>query len=258
MVGGPVGAIAEADPTAAEIERVATERSIGFGSRPDSGKFMYWRKPDGRIVIKPAWPTEYLRYSELGFTPLSRYGHFFNETKEWNSHVDPYRRILELHGAHEFTVPQIRELGWHRKPPVVQGRPVHFPQLDGQQSDDIQCKYCGRWFPDQLRLNKHQSVIHREVSGNEQLARVMAEAAREQATGPLGDVLRILGQQQQTMQQLLVAMQQRQEQQEQRFNALLERFVQPTAAPPSSSPAGAELAPVIEKPRPTIGPAKTK
>lgn len=233
---------------------VSSKADLGEGAMADSAQYGYWRKPDGWITTSGVWPTNYIKKARQGWAALDReYGTFLDETKEWSIRKDPYRRLLERGGAKEFPVDQILELGWHRDPPRVKGRAVHFPQLTGVETEDVQCLYCRRWFITSIHLHKHQSVMHKEIAQNEQLARVLGENARAVTAGTsssLGDAVQMIGQLIQQLAKRQEDQEARQERQEARLLSLLERL--------GGSPPGGE-AKVPEKAldrTPEKGPAK--
>lgn len=188
-----------------------------FEVRPDAGgedtsksyPYMYWRRADGWIVIGPAWATEFVRQSKKGMQPLTAYGEFHKQNKDgWNSVQEPWRRILQLGGAHEFPLEQVREHGWHRKPPYLG---VAFPQLDdardmGALPDDVQCPTCRKPYLSTEDLQRHELIAHKEQSSNTQLARALAEAQQQGLTGPLAEVLTMLAQTQQAMLQQIATL----------------------------------------------------
>ncbi|MDQ1307674.1 MAG: hypothetical protein QG671_3507 [Actinomycetota bacterium] len=176
-------------------DRVWDEKGTG-------GHLMYWKKPErvdeggnpmadsGWVVVGQSSETEYVRQSEKGMRPLSRYGHFNHENPRigWTVAQDPYRQILQRDGAHEFPAAQIVELGWHRRPPIPG---LTFPQLAGVEIEDIQCPICHKWFMNQACYEKHERVAHADIAGQQALSRSLAKA-QETVQAPLADVLRAL------------------------------------------------------------------
>lgn len=148
-----------------------------------SYKYGYWRKPDGYLAIAPTWPIEAANQYDQGWRKLDRrYGEFLltNTTEDgstWRTGPDPWRQLLARGGAKEFTVQEIIEHGWHRQGNAPYG--VTFPQLVGAELPvDHVCTKCSpkRHFNSVDDLSKHESVMHRDTSQNEQLARNMTKA----------------------------------------------------------------------------------
>lgn len=162
---------------------------------------MYWRKPDGFIVIAPAWPTEFMKRVKQGFEPLNEYGEFYLDKvkgmQAWSAHREPYRQIFARGGADAFTVAQVLEHGWDLKAPYPQ---VRFPQLDGLDVARSKCNHCSASFVDgepwglmsgEDRLDRHVQLQHKEKSANDSLARAIGNSQGEITEG-LSSVLQMM------------------------------------------------------------------
>jgi hypothetical protein len=179
----------------------------------DLGQFMYWKKPEnqangepcieaGWVTIGSANPIEIDRQEEKGMIPLRKYGKFaypFDRASGVDVSRERYKIILQSGGAHEFPVEQILELGWHRRPPY---RGVKFPQLRGVEIHDVRCPVCRRVFLNGDLLAKHESVVHRERSTNNQLARAIADA-NQSGNAPVAEALKLLAEGQAATQKVL-------------------------------------------------------
>lgn len=190
---------------------ILSDEKLGEGS----GTFMYWRKPDGWIVIGPAWPVEYRRQAKKGMTALEEYGEFDDNPKEWNIHLDPYKQILERGGAKEFCMDQILEAGWHRKAPYR----VVFPQLeDNEKHEDFICSYCRKPFVKEVHLYNHQSITHKEVSAQQNLASALGKVlSQNQGGGANSELIALLT-------KMVADMQETQKEQEKRMAMLMEKL----------------------------------
>lgn len=190
------------------------ENLDNFDVKPDrSGQkrsyhYRYWRKPDGYIVPGPGWPTEVDRQIDKGFVSLKKWGEFL-ETNEyvmpsgrritWSVNTDPYFLILHAGGASEFTLEQIAEFGWHRKPPYPG---IVFPQLAGVEIEEFKCQFCPKLLLNKTDRSRHERIAHQDISGQTELARLMATANQE-LTGPLGAAIKLLAQGQMTQSEQL-------------------------------------------------------
>jgi hypothetical protein len=183
-------------------------------SDPNGGKQMYYRhKRDGRITTGAAWDKELVRQARKGMEPIFDLGNFDLENKDepggpWNINREPYRRVFAAGMQHIFSVDQIIEHGWHRKPPY---RGVEFPQLEGVQIDEAKCRRCRKPYVVKVTLTdgevreydsleRHVQIAHKESSHNEQLGSAIAGAATAGA-GPMAEALAQLGQGMAAMQQ---------------------------------------------------------
>jgi hypothetical protein len=193
-------------------------------NKPNDGRYSYWRRPDahptqpGFVMKAPCWPTEHRKRARRGWVELSQYGEFYDVWDNGQTMTrDPWRHILLSGGAKEFPLAQIRRLQWHRFPPAyVVPNPVTgvqmqvtiaFPQLqtdaagnivlpDGTVWTDFACPDCAptdpnAWCESEIALRKHQSVIHKQVAGQRQLASEIANANRAQAE-PVNQAITLL------------------------------------------------------------------
>ena len=169
-----------------------------------NGSWIYWRIPErtdadgnvahARIVGKPAWPTEYMRQIEKGMQPLPQYGHFFPERtgykgQSWQYQFHPFRLLLMKGGAKEFSVGQLMELGWHRKPPY---KGIVFPQLEGLDYEDHVCATCRKKYVSVEALQAHESIAHATLSSHKALGRQLAEATQGVMAGSNDSMARAL------------------------------------------------------------------
>lgn len=225
-----------------------------YNMRGKSYLQMYWRKPDGDIVFGPSFGDEYMLNIESGWTPLSKYGKFEGSRNPrepgglWEPRKEPWRRIL-LHpskrGPLEFSVQQIRELGWHRGAPY---RGVTFPQLAGVPNTDVKCPLCGKLYTDEVQLSRHQLIAHKEQSSNEKLARTLAEATGQNA-GPMAEALGAIGQALASQNALLANLQERQATTEDRLAQALEALVAMRAPVPATITTSTGTVAEVRKPK---------
>lgn len=195
-----------ADTVTSTVQEALSEFNVrpdGDGADKDSGRLMYWRETEtGQIIYASAHPGDLSRMLKFGYTPLYKYGTFRDvngkDEGNWRPNVDPYRRILERGGEAEFTAEQVVQLGWDRKAPKLRnGRTVVFPQLADRETFIKKCPACRRTFSAltaeevDAQLRKHESIGHRDVSQQQQLARVLAETTTEMH-GPTAQVLKML------------------------------------------------------------------
>jgi hypothetical protein len=155
---------------------------------------VYCRFPSGEIQAVDASPMELMKKINRGIQVLNDYGQF-GSSVYYMDH--PYEPLFQAGGAHELSVEQVINLGYHHHPPIVPtceqhvgvtkehlshvGRPgagsakaqgcwrgaraVRFPQLDGIEVPEApeECEYCGR---DDLAtvqaLKQHQAVMHND------------------------------------------------------------------------------------------------
>jgi hypothetical protein len=216
------------------------------GRMGGGGTWCYWRKPaftdrDGKtsaawIVAKPAWPSEFMRQMRKGWTPLMQYGEFHPDFikfkgQSWHFHRDPYRLLLLKGGAGEFGKEQVKELGWHRKPPMG----MEFPQLADDQDVDVVCATCGKKYLTMEDLQRHEQISHRELSSHKELGRQIGEATSGVMAGPMADAFKLLA-------DAVTGIAERQQATDARMLALLEGLNPPApmpaapAAAPSTSP----------------------
>ncbi|HYW89572.1 MAG TPA: hypothetical protein VFB50_17500 [Chloroflexota bacterium] len=177
---------------------------------------IYCRMPGGEVVACDASDMELMKKIRRGWQVLSDYGQF-GSSAYYMDH--PYEPLFQAGGAHELSVAQITQLGYHLHPPLVPtcdrhvgqdkdhlthaGRPggsspkaagcwrgaraVHFPQLAGvdlgEPPDD--CEYCGRDdFPSVAALKQHQDVMHTDRRQQERLGEAIVNGLHQ--TGVLG------------------------------------------------------------------------
>lgn len=138
---------------------------IGMGTQK-GGFYMYYRKPDGWIILADADENQVKDNVARGLEPLPKYGLVFlhpprklglNIVSGWH---ESYRVLLDHpDGPGEFSLAQIVEMGWHRKLPYPE---ISFPQLQGYTVQDHRCDFCGRVFDERRYLDKHVMVMHRD------------------------------------------------------------------------------------------------
>lgn len=218
-----------------------------IGSAIDGNKsdpWGYWRKPDGWIVTGQFSAHEYIGKQRRGFRPFEN-GPRFVMTETYRR--QGFRPFLEAGLAKEFPLAQILEAGWHRKPPVVNGKPVVFPQIrrdaegrvlvpnsDGvdEPLDEQTCPVCRKVYLSTHDLQRHESVAHKETSTQNQLARLMTNATAGQmapTNEAMVEALKTLATVVQGISEQQSAIQERQAQAEERFLAVLERIGTPAA-----------------------------
>lgn len=193
-----------------EFQGANAQAQFGGDEAAEEFPFMYWRKQNGEIYVGAAWPSEYKNRRKIGHTALDEYGEFLKVNPNepggpWDSKVDPWRRILMRGGAHEFSVQQIRDMGWHNTPPY---RGVVFPQLQDVTINELKCPTCGRgrlWSEHDLMA--HETIAHKETSTNNALARAIASAQKEGANSDqMAQILAMLAQGQQQMATAITAL----------------------------------------------------
>jgi hypothetical protein len=146
-----------------------------------------------------------------------------------NMLTDPYGPMLAAGGVTEFTVAQVLELGWHRRPHPLLERQVAalvqtglsrdeairrvIPQLASATWEDHPCPHCrGRVFNTAAELGNHE-IMHADEKRDRRLSDAMSRAmgaASEQGAamvGPLMDVVRELADVQRAQSAALTALQ---------------------------------------------------
>lgn len=159
--------------------------------RPSWG---YYRQPNGWLTGSPATEIEELKYRREGWEPLLQYGRFMMDNDYMADH--PFEPLFIRGGAHEFSLEQIVQSGFHLKPPVVPtcGRPLHqyhpihratcwvgakpvvFPQLDGKQFEDFSCRFCGEAKATKQVRDQHEAVAHKKEQGEVRTGEALAAA----------------------------------------------------------------------------------
>lgn len=248
---------ASAEFTAGRPDRVgnaiAGNKSVPWG---------YWKKENGAIVTGQFTPNEYIHNLKQGWTPYENGPRFLmTETDRRQG----FRAFLDAGGAKEFPLRQILEAGWHRKPPVVNGKPVEFPQLrrdaegrvlvpnaEGVDEPLIEptCPVCRKIYLSIHDLQRHESVAHKDTSTQNQLARLMTDATAGQmapTNAAMVEALKTLATVVQGISDQQTEMQARQQQAEERFLAVIERLGTPAAATRMDEMRGAMLRTVREK-----------
>lgn len=177
------------------------EGLMEFEVRPDrsgmdrrSFTWMYWRKTDLDIVAAPGWPTEFRRQVVKGMVPLAKYGEFLPDDPERGINVnrDAYSRLLAQGGAEEFSVKQVLEMGWHRNPPKnKRGQPYEFPQLP-EEITEYPCSFCPKVLLSEVDRRRHESIAHKEISSQSQLARLLGEATSGQIAPAMADMFKMM------------------------------------------------------------------
>jgi len=192
-------------------------------SKKDDGLYCYWRRSPhhptepGYIKTAPAWASYHKKITRQKWEDLADYGEFEDKWESGTEMVfDPFRHILLSGGGKEFPIAQIRELRWHRFPPVyldASGREIrpHFPQLEGRIDEDgnvvgddglalrdFRCPDCAAdepssWFLSEVGLRKHQRVQHSEIAGSRQQANDFAKAIQGQ-NQPIQDAIGLMSQ----------------------------------------------------------------
>jgi predicted RNA-binding Zn-ribbon protein involved in translation (DUF1610 family) len=133
-----------------------TEARVYSVGKPMSS--MYYRKPDGWIVVGQSHATAFQEYMLRGFVPLSKYGQISAEDGDM-SVTEAIERLLTLPGGiEEFPVEQIVAYRWHLDPPI---EGLKFPQLDGMEFMSFECPECNcASFSDAATLAKHLRIKH--------------------------------------------------------------------------------------------------
>ena len=175
----------------AEIELAAVGEQMGR-IRPTYG---YYRQSNGWITASPATDQDELKYRREGWEPLPQYGRFDMGTAYAADH--PLEALFMLGGARELCLEQIVESGFHLNPPVIptcgkpptqyhkrhtaicmaRAKPVLFPQLDGQELQSYQCRFCDRPpFPSERARGQHESVMHKDEKSDIRTGQTLADA----------------------------------------------------------------------------------
>lgn len=104
---------------------------------------MYWRKPNGWIVVAQAHANAFREYVMRGFKPLEKYGFISAKAGSPDEHLASaaaLERLLTLPGGiAEFPPEQIIEYRWHLDPPI---EGLKFPQMEGVDVDVFECPEC--------------------------------------------------------------------------------------------------------------------
>lgn len=127
---------------------VQLEQGLGSGGFP----WNYWRKRDGTIITGPE-PRETLfrTYQRKGYEHLPQYGPLATPGSPLPCcrgfmRTDQFHVLLARGGAKELSVQQVLAAGWHRNPPVVHGKTIVFPQLEGLEIENVECDECDKPF----------------------------------------------------------------------------------------------------------------
>lgn len=151
------------------------------GTLSGSGAQGYWRKKDGEITFGAFTVNGMRSYTRKKYLPLMDYPQFTNDKNKatgFDPMLDPFRPLLERGGIKEFALPQIVELGWHRKPHRILQAQVDrlvnmghsaqealeavIPQLVGFERVDVPCPLCpGRVFNSDDELSRHE-ILHKD------------------------------------------------------------------------------------------------
>jgi hypothetical protein len=177
---------------------------------------VYCRFPNGEIQACDAQPLEIMKKINRGIMPLNDYGQFCSNAYYMDH---PFEPLFQAGGAHEMSVGQIVELGYHLHPPLVptcdehvgsssshpshkgapgagsrkaQGcwsgaRSVVFPQLEHATLPERpeECEFCDRDdLPTIAALKQHQDVMHNDRRQQQQLGEAIV--AGLQRTGVVG------------------------------------------------------------------------
>ena len=165
------------------------------GEKGDIGLNAYWRRADGGIALVDGGPNGMQVYPKKKWTYLGEYGQWsLTRQGNWDPMNNPYQKILERGGVKEFSLDQIVELNWHRKPHPVLKRQMDalitagvteeaafvavMPQLKGFTREDFLCpnSSCrGRVFNTQGDLNAHE-IIHKQDVQTRQLGEAITKA----------------------------------------------------------------------------------
>lgn len=184
-----------------EYRESADEMAAGLGS--GGFPWAYWRKKDGRIITgpHPDYTETLLRtYWRKGYEVLPQYGKLPPpgaatpccpniQMKNQQFHV-----LMAHGGAKEMAPIQVVNAGWHLNPPVVHGKTITFPQLNGLNIESIECDECDKpvyGIVDRKQrgvvmiLRQHCEVAHKFTRRDvdEMLARIAGRAVNEQ--GPV-------------------------------------------------------------------------
>jgi hypothetical protein len=178
---------------------------------------VYCRAPNGEIVSTDASPMEIMKKINHGWQVLNDYGQFGSNVYYMDN---PYEPLFQAGGAHELSVQQIIEMGYHLRPPLVptcdrhvgqtrdhlthvgrvgagsakaQGcwrgaRAVRFPQLERIELPPApdECEFCGRDdFPTQRALKQHQDVMHNDRRQQQALGEAIVSGLHQ--TGVVGN-----------------------------------------------------------------------
>lgn len=146
------------------------QAGLGSGGFP----WQYWRRKDGRIITGPE-PRETLfrTYQRKGYTPLPEYGLLPTPGSPVPCCPKRFMRTEQFHvlmargGAKEFPIAQIINAGWHKKPPIIHGKAIKFPQLKGLIIEEVQCDECDKPFWEVKgtnvivgQLRQHARAVH--------------------------------------------------------------------------------------------------
>jgi len=109
----------------------------------DLTESMYYRKPNGWIVVAQAHANAFREYLMRGFTPLEKYGFISVKAGSPDEHLktnEATERLLTLPGGiAEFCPEQIIAYHWHIDPPI---EGLKFPQMEGVEVDIFECPEC--------------------------------------------------------------------------------------------------------------------
>ena len=199
--------------------KVAASLIMGMATAPGAGTHMYYRAPGGYVFSDTSDTMSRYRAFGMGRMPLNEYGLFSLYPYTVNN---PLETLFMRGGAHELTVDQIVENGFHIDPPLIpscgmvigepdpgntghaggarphvlhraacwdHAVPVEFPQLvgadlsaAGRTREDVTCTWCGEEFATIKARDQHVGVMHEDKVQMSMLAQTMASAAAGQST----------------------------------------------------------------------------
>jgi hypothetical protein len=181
-------------------QQFSAPRAEGEGdhpsSRPDIGLTGYWKCQNGEIKFLDSGPNGMQAYTRKRMYLLPEYGNYSLSPKRgWDPMNDPFKPLLEQGGIKEFSLAQIVELNWHRRPHPVIKRQVDvlvqsgrserealdaaMPQLKGYEWEDHTClnPTCRNRLPfnSEGELRQHE-VLHREDVRTREQTKAISEA----------------------------------------------------------------------------------
>lgn len=160
------------------------------------GDFTYYRKPptpddpEGEVTCAQPWESEHNKRIEQGWVWLRQYYCFPAVEQSSDAPGGWFRPLLERGGAKELSRQQIIDMGWAHHPPVIDGKPVVFPQMEGVEVEPLSyCEFCaGRWFTSQKKYRKHMAVMHADLAKGSSMAREIAAGISSAMSAPAAPV----------------------------------------------------------------------
>lgn len=183
------------DETEALLASAAQEGHVVKVAKPSFG---YYRLPNGDIGVADSSPSERMYYFDEGWQFLPQYGTFDNTTEYTANH--PFECFFMRGGAPEMSVRQVKEHGFHVRPPIIPrcrvpigpshkkhgptcfpGIQVKFPQVEAEEELYCSEEGCyrsqpGEGFSTEAGKRQHEQIMHKEAAADVRTGTALANA----------------------------------------------------------------------------------